>query len=266
MAFKDISLRNREGRKQTIRIIHEDNDLVVLDKPPGIPVLPDHWDPEKINLYDLLNSQLKKDSIPGIEKIWVVHRIDQDTSGLVVFAKNGEVHSLLNKAFSSGKVHKSYLAIVKGCPVDKEGRIDFALSTPRKGRVVVDPGEKKSLTEYRVIEQFSRFSILEVYPLTGRTHQIRVHLHSIGHPLVVDPIYTHHSAFRITDLKRYARIQTEERPALISRLTLHAMRLKLNHPISGNALEFIAEVPKDMQGVIKALRKWDPVRATQLDH
>ena len=261
LAFKDISLRTREARKQTIRIVHEDDDLLVLDKPPGIPVVPDHWDPEKINLYDLLNSQLIKDAIPGSEKIWVVHRIDQDTSGLVVFAKNGEAHHILNEAFSSGKVRKSYLAIVKGCPAEKEGRIDYALSSSKKGRVVVEPDGKKSSTEYRVIEQFSRFSLLEVCPLTGRTHQIRVHLHSIGYPLVVDPIYTHHSAFRITDLKRYARIQTEERPALISRLTLHAMNLTLNHPISGNELEFIAEVPKDMQGVIKALRKWDPVIA-----
>ena len=82
MAFKDISLRTREARKQTIRIVHEDDDLLVLDKPPGIPVVPDHWDPEKINLYDLLNSQLIKDAIPGSEKIWIVHRIDQDQSVL----------------------------------------------------------------------------------------------------------------------------------------------------------------------------------------
>ena len=130
----------------------------------------------------------------------------------MVCAKNGEGHHLLNEAFSSGKVHKTYLAIVKGCPAEREGRIDFALSSPRKGRVVVDPGGKKSLTEYRVIEQFSRFSILEVYPLTGRTHQIRIHLQSIGHPLIVDPIYTRHRFFRITDLKKYVfRLKIDHR-------------------------------------------------------
>jgi RluA family pseudouridine synthase len=240
--------------------------MVVVDKPPGIPVVPDHWDPEKMNLYDLLHSQLQKNSPSLEQKIWVVHRIDQDTSGLVIFAKTGEGHNLLNKAFFDGEVHKTYLAIVKGCPAEKEGRIDYALSSPKKGRVVIDPGGKKSLTQYRVIETFSRFSLLEVYPLTGRTHQIRVHLHSIGHPLAVDPIYTRHRAFRITDLKKYARVQTEEIPALISRLTLHAMKLKLNHPMTGDALEFVADVPKDFQGVIKALRKWDRVSSREINY
>ena len=256
-------MRTREGRKQTIKIIYEDHDLMVLDKPSGIPVVPDHWDPEKINLFDLLNSRIQKNPSYQNEKIWVVHRIDQDTSGLVVFAKNKEGHRFLNNDFSTGKVRKTYLAIVQGCPVEKEGCIDSALSSPKKGRVVVDPGGKKSLTEYRVIEKFSRFSVLEVCPLTGRTHQIRVHLLSIGHPLIVDPIYTQHRALLITDLKKYARIQTEERPALISRLTLHAMKLNLHHPVSGSALEFIAELPKDMRGVIKALRKWNPISPRQ---
>jgi RluA family pseudouridine synthase len=258
LAFKDIPLRTSEGRRQTIRIVYEDYDLVVLDKPPGIPVVPDRWDPEKLNLYDLLNSLLQKDPSSEIEKIWVVHRIDQDTSGLVIFAKNSEGHQLLNKAFSAGEVQKSYLAVVKGCPAKTDGQIDFALSSSQKGRVVVDPDGKKSITKYRVIEKFSRFSLLEVTPLTGRTHQIRVHLLAIGHPLAVDPIYTRHRSFAITDIKRYARVPIEDRPALISRLTLHAMELKLNHPKTGEPLELKAEVPKDLMGVIKALRKWNP--------
>ncbi len=260
MPLQDIALRSSDGKKQTLRIIYEDQDILVIDKPPGIPVIPDRWDAQKLNAIDMLYSQIQKNSSTSEQKIWVVHRIDQDTSGLVIFAKNSESHRMLNRSFFSATVKKFYLAIVQGCPEKPDGRIDYALSPQKKGRVLVDPTGKKAITIYRVVEKFSRYSVLEVNPVTGRTHQIRVHLTAIGHPLVVDPLYTAKTQFGITDLKRYARILTEEVPALISRLTLHAMKLKIMHPITKTEMEFTAEIPKDMQAILKALRKWDSIR------
>jgi len=266
LPLRDIALRSSDGKKQTLRMIYEDQDLLVIDKPPGVPVVPDRWDVNKLNAHDILNSQIQKDSSSAQEKIWVVHRIDQDTSGLVVFAKNSESHRLLNRSFFSAKVKKSYLAIVQGCPEKTEGRIDFALAPQKKGRVLVDPAGKKSNTVYRVMEKFSRYSVLEVNPVTGRTHQIRVHLMTIGHPLLVDPLYAGKTKFGILDLKRYVRIPTEEVPALISRLTLHAMTLKLTHPVTNSVMEFTAEIPKDIQAVLKALRKWDSIKTGRQEH
>ena len=260
MSLDDIALRSREGKKHILRILYEDQDILVIDKPPGIPVVPDRWDTGKLSAQELLTSQIQKNSPTRKTIVWIVHRIDQDTSGLVIFAKNSESHRQLNRAFSAAKIKKSYLAVVRGCPEPSEGRIDLSLSPQKKGRVVVDPAGKKSVTFYRVMDKFSRYSVLEVNPVTGRTHQIRVHLMAIGHPLLVDPLYAGKTHFSIMELKRYARVLSEDTPALISRLSLHALEIKLIHPITKMPLEFTAEIPKDIRAVIKALKKWDSIK------
>ena len=266
MSLDDIALRSREGKKQTLHILYEDQDILVIDKPPGVPVVPDRWDTAKLNAQDLLNAKIQKNSPTRKNRIWIVHRIDQDTSGLVIFAKNSESHRQLNRAFSTAKINKSYLAVVRGCPEPAEGRIDLALSPQKKGRVVVDPAGKKSITFYSVEDKFSRFSVLKVNPVTGRTHQIRVHLMAMGHPLLVDPLYAGKTHFGIMELKRSARIQSDDEPALISRLSLHALEIKFVHPRTKMPMEFTAEVPKDIQAVIKALKKWDSIKAGRQPH
>jgi 23S rRNA pseudouridine1911/1915/1917 synthase len=257
---KDHLFRDTEGRKQRLQTIYEDEDLLVLNKPAGLRVVPDRWNEELLNIYDLLNRGRSAAAKDAEQLIWIVHRLDAYTSGLLICARNPEAHKILNQSFAEGKIQKTYLAIVKGSPSPPAGKIDFPLLSTNQGRVRVNPQGKEALTLFKVAEQFRHFSLLEVFPQTGRMHQIRVHLQAIGHPLAVDPKYGGGNSLKISDLKKI-RFQAEgEETSLISRLTLHAWKLKLTHPRLGQVLEFEAEIPKDFQALLKALRKWDRLR------
>jgi 23S rRNA pseudouridine955/2504/2580 synthase/23S rRNA pseudouridine1911/1915/1917 synthase len=259
MIFKNINFRDSNGRKKLVRVIFEDDDILVIDKPPGLPVIPDRWDDTKANLYDLLILQQQKVDHSSSPGIWVTHRIDSDTSGIVVFAKNAESHRQLNDAFENRQVRKTYLAIVKGSPTKPEGDINLPISVPKQGKVRIDPGGRPSKTVYKVIENFKQFSLLEVYPLTGRTHQIRIHLQAIGHALAIDPVYSGVSRIGIERFKRIQRNQDEKKKSLMARLSLHAYELQFHSPEILNGYQFRAEIPGDMMALLKALRKWDAV-------
>jgi 23S rRNA pseudouridine1911/1915/1917 synthase len=257
--FKNIALRLPDGHKQKVTIIYEDRFLLVVNKPPGVRVIPDHWDKGLPNLLDLLNAQLNGSGDRKSARIWVVHRIDADTSGIVLLAKNEEIHRILSSAFENKRISKTYLAIVQGCPPKENGTIDLPLLAGRKGRVRVVESGKPSTTHYKVLEFFKQYSLLEVIPLTGRTHQIRVHLQAIGHPLAVDPVYSGTQKITIFDLKRDHFPQRKTDSALISRLTLHAWKLSMNHPVEQIAMEWLAQPPGDFQALLKALRKWGSI-------
>ncbi len=258
-AWTKINIRLADGRKRAIELVYRDEYLLVVNKPAGLRVIPDRWDKTLPNLRDLVARRLTAEGEPAA-KVWVVHRIDADTSGLVLFALTPEVHREMSRQFEKDQVEKTYLAVVAGHPMEEAGKIDLPLVTGRTGKrkTVVSKNGKPSLTEYRVVERFRDYSLLEIYPRTGRTHQIRVHLEAVGCPLAVDPVYHRVESISIADLKPGVRFDFEQEPsALLNRLSLHAWKLRFIHPKTRQTMEIQAEIPKDFQALLKGLRKWN---------
>jgi 23S rRNA pseudouridine955/2504/2580 synthase/23S rRNA pseudouridine1911/1915/1917 synthase len=250
--MRTIVFKDPKFGKQSVDIIYEDDDLLISNKPPHLPVIPDRFE-GRYNLRDLINKFRQKEKA---NKIWVVHRIDADTSGLVMFTKSEHMHREINSLFEDRKIEKYYLAVVEGVLKQKEGIIDRPiLKTAR--RMLIDKKGKPSQTFYNVIEQFDGFSLLQLKPLTGRTHQIRVHLKDIGCPLAVDPLYGKRSEIGLNHLKNNYHSKPFETPRpLCARLTLHAHQLKFIDPRTGQTQQFEAELPKDLMALIKALKKY----------
>lgn len=256
--MKTLMSRDFEGRYR-IPILYEDDYILAVNKPAGLLSIPDHWVKEKANLKEILSNYVRKEY--GIDSIFVVHRLDKETSGVLLFAKNAAVHRELNRQFESGEVQKRYLALVAGRLEAKEGVIDAPISRKmiRGGRKLID--EKKGLpsrTRYRVLEEFETMSLVEVKPETGRMHQIRLHFAHIGHPLLIDDKYHPGGKDRISirDLKPAARVRPDDERAIMERLALHAESLVFRHPVTGALQEIHAELPKDFRSVLNHLRKY----------
>lgn len=259
MPLQSFGIRDNAGLRLKIDVIFEDEQILAINKPAGIPVIPDRWNTGTSNLRDIIELKIKK--YAAHRSIWVVHRIDMETSGVVLFAKTAEMHRELNRLFKSGKIEKTYLAIVSGHPPKEGGMIDLPVAPhpSRKNFMRIDEKGKPSRTKYKVIEQFKHFSLLEVYPKTGRTHQIRVHLAAIDCPLAVDRFYGKNVRISISQLKANFRPKNYDSPPtfLIDRLTLHAFRLKFTDPFTQKERFFEAPIPKDFNALLKSLRKYD---------
>ncbi len=204
----------------------------------------------QVSLKDLLAARY--------HEIFVVHRIDRDTSGLVLFAKNATVHRYLSKLFEERKIDKFYAGIVNGQPSPSSGIIDAPIAEhpQQKGMMIVTRNGKASQTGYEVIEGHSSYSLVSFQLFTGRTHQIRVHAKHIGHPLACDPVYGDGSPVFLSKIKKKFRLskkEDEERP-MISRLALHSYRLSFNN-INGERLELTAPVPKEFQALMQQIGK-----------
>jgi RluA family pseudouridine synthase len=195
-------------------------------------------------------------------RIRVVHRLDKETSGVMLFAKHTAAQRHLSHQFQNNTIEKEYLAVVLGRPSQPEGEIDAPIgphpASPKR-MSVFKKGGRPARTLWKIEQPFRRYTLLRVFPKTGKTHQIRVHLTHLGLPLAVDPLYGSNQANAIflSQFKRSYRLKRgeEERP-LINRLTLHAHRLSFEHP-NGERMTLIADIPKDLRATLNMLSKYD---------
>jgi len=239
--------------KQQVAILHEDEDLVIVNKPARYLSIPDRFDETKPNVLGFLNNKYGK--------VFTVHRLDKETSGILCFAKNVEAHKALSQQFQERTVEKIYYALVDGIMTPTEGEINQGIAPhPAKpGKMMVSNKGKKSLTTYKVIEQFRNFALVEANIKTGRTHQIRVHFEAIGFPLAIDALYGTRTGFLLSEvkLKKFKLGKGKEERPLMSRTTLHAYRLEIDQPTTQKRLIIEAPLPKDFAAVVKQLQKWN---------
>jgi RluA family pseudouridine synthase len=213
-------------------ILFGDEHLMAVNKPAGLPTLPDGYDKSAPCLVNLLKQQTGR--------VWVVHRLDKDTSGVILVARTAEVHRTLNRAFDSRQVSKVYQAIVAGVPQWDEFTVDLPLRPDgdRRHRTVIDRQRgKPAVTRLRVIERFAQLTLIEALPETGRTHQIRAHLAAINLPLAGDALYGGDSAHSI-----------------IERTALHACLIELEHPVTRQPLHVEAPCPPDFAQALLQLQ------------
>jgi len=240
--------------KAEIEIIYADDSILVINKPSGVSVTRDRSG--EVELVHMLAKQLGPQICSTLR---LVHRLDKHTSGVMLLAKNAEAQTELSSYFGRKLIKKTYLALVTGPVHGREGTIDepLANSSKKPGTMCIDRKRgKEALTKWKLLADFGPISLLAVYPLTGRTHQIRVHLHAVGLPLLIDPLYGNPKPFYLSTFKtdyRLGKGQTE-RP-LIDRLTLHAYQLSIANRKSKIANEFVACLDKKFAATIKMLAK-----------
>jgi 23S rRNA pseudouridine1911/1915/1917 synthase len=225
-----------------VRVVYEDDDLLIVDKPAGLVVHPSpgHWQGTLVN--GLLARGEAFGGIAGVQRPGIVHRLDRDTSGLLMVAKDDAAQSSLMAQLKARRVKKTYLALVWGNVAAAVGRVEAPIGRdPRdRQRFAVVPGGREAVTGYRVRERFDGWTLLELDLVTGRTHQIRVHLDAIGHPVAGDPVYG-------TGTSRRG-------PDGLDRLFLHAWRLELTTPSTGRLLRVEAPLPPELESVLERLR------------
>ena len=235
--------------RKDIEVIFEDDDLVVINKAPGMLSIPDRVQSQP-SLKDILFDEYGT--------IFTVHRLDKETSGVIVFAKNEASHKNLSQQFENRETEKYYTGLVTGQLEEKEGSVSVPIieHPVKKGLMTTSSKGKESVTEYRTEEEFGVYSLVKFRILTGRTHQIRVHMNYLGHPIACDELYGTGKPILLSSLKkRYnlSKKEEEERP-ILSRLALHAGKL-LFRDMAGQLQTIEAPLPKDMRALLQQLRK-----------
>jgi 23S rRNA pseudouridine1911/1915/1917 synthase len=228
-----------------LSIVYEDDDLLIVDKPAGQVVhpAPGHGSGTLVNALLGRGAALAPGGIAGVQRPGIVHRIDRDTSGLLMVARTDAAQASLQAQLKARRVKKTYLALVQGSVSAANGRIEAPVGRDpgRRTRMAVTPGGRPSTTGYRVRERFASWTLLELDLVTGRTHQIRVHLEAIGHPVAGDPLYG-------TGTSRRG-------PDALHRLFLHSWRLELTSPSSGRLIRAEAPLPEELEAVLASMRE-----------
>jgi 23S rRNA pseudouridine1911/1915/1917 synthase len=235
--------------KQHLDIILETPNFVAINKPAGLLSIPDR-EQTQTSLKDLL--------IEKYGKIFTVHRLDKDTSGVIIFAKDEATHKYLSLLFEGRAVEKYYQAIVLGTPTQKKGTIDAPIAEHAidKGKMIIHQRGKPSVTDYEVLEEHKFYSLVQFQLHTGRTHQIRVHSQNIGHPIACDPLYGDGKPVLLSSLKKKYKLSKhdeEERP-MLNRVALHSYQLKFKDE-AGKDISLTADLPKDIRALLQQMRK-----------
>jgi len=232
-------------------IILEDENYIFINKNSGILTIPDRYNNNLPNLVSILSYYR--------QNIFVVHRLDKDTSGVMMFAKNEKSHKLANTSFEDQLVERKYHVLVRGqFPMDEiEIDIPLLMNMADKGRVIPSARGKHSLTKVKILEKFRYATLLECELVTGRQHQIRVHLSTIGYPLLVDNLYSDNREFYLSMIKRnYNSNEDIEEKPILKRLSMHSFSLKYKDELSGKEIFATANYPKDLETALKLLRKY----------
>ena len=243
-----------EAEDIPLDIVFEDDDILLVNKPVGLVIHPAAGNPSGTLVNALLHHCSDLSGIGGVERPGIVHRLDKDTSGLLVVAKSDRAHLGLSLAFRNRKIHKTYLAVCYGTPGEPDGVVDAPIDRhPReRQRMAVIATGRTARTLYHVDEEMAGASLISCRPITGRTHQIRVHMAHVGHAIVGDPLYAGRQWRNLSDPQARAACRSFPRQAL------HARRLEFTHPVTGEEVAFEAPIPDDIEELVTTLRTSTP--------
>ena len=248
----------KPGRLPRIETLFSDDDFVAVSKPAGFSTVSERWDKDKKCLIDLLWDEWKKKD-PEAPKPHVVHRLDKETTGVILFARNGQAQSSLRKQFMDRTTSKVYLALVEGFPEPAEAELTFHVeeNPSRPGSMRIRKQGKECQSSYSLLESYDHHSWVEVRPLTGRTHQVRLTMSQAGSPCSCDPIYGSGNPVLLSDYKRsYSPGRGKQERPLLSRLGLHAFQLTISHPTTGESMTIEAPLPKDLRTSLRQIKRW----------
>jgi 23S rRNA-/tRNA-specific pseudouridylate synthase len=237
--------------KQKIKIIYQDENIVVVNKAAGISVIPDQYTCKNETLVSMLESQLN-------QKMWIIYAIDRGATGVLLFAKRMQVYKDISMQFENSKVHNKYIVLLSGVVENDEGTINkHIFISDLKARVDKTEIDKESIINFKVLERFKSYTLVQVRHIAGKSHQIRRRFWSFGHPLAIDDKYAVSDPINLSTMKHnYKLKKLHSEKSLISRLTLHVASLTLVLPESIQEKTFEALLPKDFEITLKQLRKY----------
>jgi RluA family pseudouridine synthase len=230
-------------------VLYQDDALLVVNKPAGLSTLPDGYNPSLPHIKSVLEQEYGP--------LWVVHRLDKETSGVLLLARSAEAHCSLNTQFEKHKVSKVYHALVFGNPEWQEKTVSLPLrpNGDRHHRTVIDLQiGKPAVTHLRILEYFGQYCLVEAVPETGRTHQIRAHLYALGLSIVGDKLYARRNDLQDKEKARQSQPYNDPLMGLAESMRLHALSLEITHPLTGERMKFTAPYPTGMLAILQHLR------------